>query len=233
MQTLESQSALPPDLMKRIVWRLAPLMVLMYVANQLDRANGGYGAHHEHRTRHNHRAVRVIGKSVFFWAILCEVPSNLCMHRFGARRWMTRILVSWGLLSSLTSFVPDAHWLYVAGPLMVSAVTLASALYLSSPLATVAVLAIGTSACFCSISTFWQMLSHILTDRAAAAGIALITSIGVSSGFLMPYFIGWIRDTTGTFQLAFIAIATAMTIGSALAIALDPERRRVPATGMA
>jgi len=116
---------------------------------------------------------------------------------------------------------------------MLSAITLASALYLSSPLTTVAMLAIGTSACFCSISTFWQLPSRILTDRAAAAGIALITSIGVSSGFMMPYFIGWVRDTTGTFQLAFIAIAVAMTVGSALAIALDPERRRVPSAGMA
>jgi nitrate/nitrite transporter NarK len=74
---------------------------------------------------------------------------------------------------------------------------------------------------------------NILTDRAAAAGIALITSIGVSSGFVMPYFIGWVRDTTGTFQLAFIGIAVAMAIGAALAIALDPERRREPAASMA
>jgi MFS family permease len=56
-----------------------------------------------------------LSASLFFLGyILCEVPSNLCMHRFGARRWMTRILVSWGLLSSLTSFVPNAQWLYVA-----------------------------------------------------------------------------------------------------------------------
>ncbi len=109
---------------------------------------------------------------------------------------------------------------------MLSAVTLASALYLASPLATVAVLAVGTTACFCSISTFWQLPTRILTDRAAAAGIALITSIGVSSGFLMPYFIGWVRDTTGTFRLAFIAIAVAMTIGSALAIVLDRPKQR-------
>jgi nitrate/nitrite transporter NarK len=95
------------------------------------------------------------------------------------------------------------------------------------------VLAIGTSACFCSISTFWQLPRNILTDRAAAAGIALITSIGVSSGFVLPYFIGWVRDTTGTFQLAFIGIAVAMAVGAALAIALDPERRREPAASMA
>jgi cyanate permease len=49
----------------------------------------------------------------------------------------------------------------------------------------------------------------------------------------MPYFIGWVRDVTGGFQLAFIGIAVAMTIGSALAIALDNQRRRVPDGSMA
>ncbi|MDC6132902.1 hypothetical protein PPH41_34740 [Burkholderia gladioli] len=63
--------------------------------------------------------------------------------------------------------------------------------------------------------------------------IALITSIGVSSGFLMPYFIGWVRDTTGTFRLAFIAIAVAMTIGSALAIVLDRPKQRAFEASMA
>jgi len=118
---------------------------------------------------------------------------------------------------------------YVVGPMMVSAVALAVALYLASPVATIVVLAIGTSACFCSISPFWQMPSRILTDRAAAAGIALVTSIGVSSGFLMPWFIGWVRDTTGNFQLAFIAIAIAMVIGSVLALMLGAQQRDMAA----
>ena len=115
MQTVDTQSALPPDLMKRIVWRLAPLMVLMYVANQLDRANVGYAALTMNAELGMSAAQYGLSASLFFLGyILCEVPSNLCMHRFGARRWMTRILVSWGLLSSLTSFVPNAQWLYVA-----------------------------------------------------------------------------------------------------------------------
>jgi fucose permease len=77
------------------------------------------------------------------------------------------------------------------------------------------------------------MPSRILTDRAAATGIALITSIGVSSGFLMPYFIGWVRDTTGTFQYAFVAIAIAMTFAAVLAVALDRNRQPASATGIA
>jgi len=115
MQTPDFKSTLPPQLMKRIVWRLAPLMVLMYVANQLDRANVGYAALTMNAELGLTVAQYGLSASLFFLGyILCEVPSNLCMHRYGARRWMTRILVSWGLLSSLTSFVPNAQWLYVA-----------------------------------------------------------------------------------------------------------------------
>ena len=49
-------------------------------------------------------------------------------------------------------------------------------------------------------------------------GIALITSIGVSSGFLLPYFIGWVKDTTGTFVLAFVGIAATMVLWPLLLI---------------
>ncbi|HVE21394.1 MAG TPA: MFS transporter [Acidocella sp.] len=422
--------AISDPLMKRIAWRLAPLMILIYIANQLDRANVGYAALTMNAELHMSTAQYGLATSLFFLGyILFEVPSNLCMHRYGARLWMTRILISWGALSSLTSFVPSSHWLFVArfflgafeaglfpgmvfyltlwmparnrvwmmslfvtaipltgtlgapvstwlmahadvfgvmgwramlllegvpaillgavvylwlpdgpqaarwlsgddkreiaaalgseqaqaaaatpsdsawkalfngkvwalgvvyfgtnagvigllyflpqvvksfqvafhvkytltqiglitaipfgtsaiamlvwgrlvsrhnmnawhvaGPLLVSAAALACALYLKSPYETIVALAIGTSACFCSITTFWQLPSRILTDRAAAAGIGLITSIGVSSGFLLPYFIGWIKDATGSFALAFIGIAVAMVFASAVVVLLE------------
>jgi MFS family permease len=434
--------AISDRLMKRIAWRLAPLMIVMYVANQLDRANIGYAALTMNAELHMTAAQYGFAASLFFLGyILFEVPSNLCMHRFGARLWMTRILLSWGVLSSLTSFVPDFHWLYiarfclgafeaglfpgmvyyltlwmparnrvwmmslfvtaipltgvlgapvstwlmahanvfgvtgwramllleglpaivlgvaawfwlsddparsrwlsaaekdeiavalaaeqaqatagtastgalralgnpkvwalglvyfgtnagiigllyflpqvvktfehtfgvtysltdiglitaipfgvavvamlvwgrlvsrrhvdarhVAGPLLVCAAALSVALLLQSPYQAIIALSIGTSACFCSITTFWQLPSRILTDRAAAAGIALITSIGVSSGFLLPYFIGWIKDTTGTFVLAFIGIAATMVLASIVVILLDTRWREVGQTRLA
>jgi MFS transporter, ACS family, tartrate transporter len=75
--------------------------------------------------------------------------------------------------------------------------------------------------------------SRILTDRAATAGIALITSIGVSSGFLLPYFIGWVKDATGTFVLAFIGIAVAMVIASVVVIMLEAGRYKVDEANLA
>jgi nitrate/nitrite transporter NarK len=109
----------------------------------------------------------------------------------------------------------------------VCAATLSVALLLKSPYQAIIALSIGASACFCSITTFWQLPSRILTDRAAAAGIALITSIGVSSGFLLPYFIGWVKDTTGTFVLAFVGIAATMVLASIVVMLLETRWREV------
>src|SRR5262245_13678573 len=52
--------------------------------------------------------------SLFFLTYtLCEVPSNLALYRFGARRWIARIMISWGLISAAVAFVSDATGLYV------------------------------------------------------------------------------------------------------------------------
>ena len=89
-------------------------MIVIYIANQLDRANVGYAALTMNAELHMSTAQYGLATSLFFLGyILFEVPSNLCMHRFGARLWMMRILVSWGALSSLTSLVPNSHWLFV------------------------------------------------------------------------------------------------------------------------
>ncbi len=85
MPTPDTTSALPTDLMKRIVWRLAPLMVLMYVANQLDRANVGYAALTMNAELGMTAAQYGLSASLFFLGyILCEIPSNLCMSLWSA-----------------------------------------------------------------------------------------------------------------------------------------------------
>lgn len=115
--------------------------------------------------------------------------------------------------------------IHVAGPLLISAVFLSVALILNSPYQTMIALSIGTSACFCSAATFWQLPARLLTGHAAAVGIALITSVGASAAVVMPYVIGWIKDTTGGFQLAFAAIAATMVISAAIAILLETNAR--------
>ncbi|WP_059411652.1 MFS transporter [Cupriavidus basilensis] len=424
--------AMPPEIARKIAWRLAPLMILMYMANQLDRANIGYAALTMNHELGMTAAQFGLAASLFFLGyVLFEVPSNLCMYRFGARLWMTRIMLTWGVASSLTSLVPNAQWLYVArfclgvfeaglfpgmvyyltlwlptrdrvwmmslfvtaipltgvlgapvstwlmenvtvfglsgwramifleglpsvilgivvyfylpdspakarwfsaseqstiaavlaqeqasaskraghglacviangrvwalgvvyfginagivsllyflpqvvasfektlgvkytipqigmitaipfafavasmlvwgrivkrhritslhiaGPLLVCAAALTVAMWMRSPYGTIAAFAVGTAACFCTMTTFWQLPSRFLAERAAAAGIALITSLGVCAGFVLPYFIGWSKDVSGHFAIAFYGVSALMLVSACVVVALESSR---------
>ncbi|MFF7710542.1 MFS transporter [Pseudomonas sp. NPDC007930] len=424
---------LRPELARKIIWRLAPLLVLMYMFNQLDRANVGYASLTMNQDIGITLAQYGLGTSLFFLGyILFEIPSNLCLHRFGARVWMARIMITWGLISAASCLISNASWLYtarfalgvaeagffpgvvyfltlwlptrdrvwlmslfimaipltgmlgapvstwlmqeaslfgmsgwrsmlllealpatlmgvavlfwlpdspqrcgwlsaaerneieqalaadarrlhnpmetsasrvlrnprvwalglvyfginatiisllyflpqvvkgfeatfnvkysvfqvgqltaipftaaiiamalygqyvrkrnfsvafVAAPMIISAVALASALYLNTPVQTLIAFSVGATGCFCSISTFWQLPPRLLADRAAAAGIALITSIGVASGLFVGWFIGAVKDATGSFNLAMLVIAGFMTLSAILVLYLEGQRR--------
>src|ERR1043166_6837235 len=93
-------------LLARAGWRLIPLMALMYVASFLDRTNISFAALTMNRDLGFSPAAYGFGAGIFFWGyFLFEIPSNLMLEKVGARRWMCRIMVSWGLLSMVTAFV--------------------------------------------------------------------------------------------------------------------------------
>lgn len=423
---------LSPELSRKIIWRLAPLLMLMYVINQLDRANVGYASLTMNQEIGITMAQYGLGTSLFFLGyILFEVPSNLCLHRFGARMWMMRIMVTWGLISAASCLITNSTWLYIARfalgvaeagffpgvvyfltlwlptrdrvwlmslfvmaipitgmlgapistfimqnlslfgmsgwrsmillealpaiimgvvvviylpdspgkakwlttaekdevsealaqereyvtgavnasvtevlrnikvwalglvyfginatiisllyflpqivkgfeasfnikysvfevgqitaipftvsiiamcfygryvrsrpftvafvsiPMVISAISLASALYMSSPIQTMIAFSVGATGCFCSISTFWQLPSRLLSDRGAAAGIALITSVGVASGMFVGWFIGAVKDATGSYNLAMLVVAGFMTLSAILVASLEAQR---------
>ena len=101
--------------LKTIAWRFVPLLTFAYIINYLDRTNisvasltmntdlglnatqYGFGA-----------GVLFIGYTVF------EIPSNLALHRIGARRWIARIMITWGVVSAATAFVNDSISYYIA-----------------------------------------------------------------------------------------------------------------------
>ncbi len=91
--------------LRRTTWRLVPLLVLMYIACYIDRANVGFAALQMNRALGLSAASYGLGAGIFFVAYaLLEVPSNLILTRMGARRWIARIMISWGLISSATLF---------------------------------------------------------------------------------------------------------------------------------
>ncbi|MDB5848406.1 MAG: major facilitator superfamily 1, partial [Rhodoferax sp.] len=85
----------------KAIRRLLPFLLLMYVLAFLDRANIGFAKQAFQLDTGVSNAAYAFGAGIFFigYALL-EVPSNLIMHKVGARAWMCRIMVSWGLVSA-------------------------------------------------------------------------------------------------------------------------------------
>ena len=86
--------------LRKARWRILPLLSMCYLMSYMDRANISFAAESMNRDLHFSPSVYGLGAGLFFISYaLCEVPSNLLLLRFGARRWLARIMFTWGLLS--------------------------------------------------------------------------------------------------------------------------------------
>jgi len=96
-----------------VSWRLLPLLLVCYLVAYLDRVNVGFAKLQMASDLHLSDAVYGLGAGIFFLGyFLFEVPSNLILHRVGARLWIARIMVSWGIISALTMFVTTPAMFY-------------------------------------------------------------------------------------------------------------------------
>src|SRR3954447_16333726 len=87
--------------------RLVPFLVLCYFVAYLDRVNVGFAALAMNHDLGLSQTVFGLGAGIFFIAyFIFEVPSNLLLERFGARKWIARIMLSWGTLSGTMAFIP-------------------------------------------------------------------------------------------------------------------------------
>src|ERR1700755_3313701 len=99
---------------RRISRRLLPFLLLMYILAFLDRANLGFAKNAFLVDTNLSDTVFAFGAGIFFIGYsIFEIPSNLILHRVGARRWMARIMVSWGIVSSLMMFSHNATTFYL------------------------------------------------------------------------------------------------------------------------
>jgi len=97
-----------------VTWRLLPFLFVLYVFNFLDRTNVGIAALQMNRDLRFSATAYGLGAGIFFIGYaLFEVPSNLILARVGARRWIARIMVTWGILASATMFVRTPMQFYV------------------------------------------------------------------------------------------------------------------------
>ena len=92
--------------MRKVYLRLVPFTFALYVICYLDRANIGFAALTMNRDLGLSSYVYGLGAGAFFWGyFLLEVPSNLILEKVGARRWICRIMVTWGIVSGCFAFV--------------------------------------------------------------------------------------------------------------------------------
>ena len=100
--------------MRRVYRRLIPFLFLLLVVNYLDRVNIGFAALRMNGDIGLSASAFGFGASIFFVGYaLFEVPSNIILHRVGARVWIARILISWGLVSGCMAFVEGEKTFYL------------------------------------------------------------------------------------------------------------------------
>ncbi len=98
----------------KVTWRLIPFLLLLYIIAWLDRVNVGFAALQMNEDLGFSAAVYGFGAGVFFVGYaLCEIPSNLILARVGARRWIARIMLTWGVLAIAMMWIKTPTSFYV------------------------------------------------------------------------------------------------------------------------
>ncbi|WP_250527719.1 MFS transporter [Caballeronia sp. GAWG2-1] len=110
-------ASIAPDdadsIFRRVALRFMPLLFVGYVVAYLDRVNVGFAKLQMLNSLHLSEAVYGLGAGLFFVGyFFFEVPSNLLLHRIGARRWIARIMITWAALSMATAWVSTPMQFY-------------------------------------------------------------------------------------------------------------------------
>jgi MFS transporter, ACS family, tartrate transporter len=100
--------------MRKVAFRVVPFVMLLYFVAYIDRVNIGFAALTMNKDIGLSPAVFGFGAGIFFWGyFLFEVPSNLVLEKVGARIWIARVMITWGLISGAMAFVWDSTSFYV------------------------------------------------------------------------------------------------------------------------
>src|SRR5215471_5415060 len=116
MSTIEATRnyALEKSIMRRVTLRIVPFLMVCYFVSFLDRVNLGFAALQMVKDLHLSSTVFGFGGGIFFVSyFFFEVPSNLLLEKFGARRWIARIMITWGILAGGMVLVRGPQSLYI------------------------------------------------------------------------------------------------------------------------
>jgi MFS family permease len=112
--SLESVALDESSVYAKVAWRLIPFLFLCYVAAYLDRVNVGFAKLQMLSDLKFSETVYGLGAGIFFIGyFLFEVPSNIILHKVGARLWIARVMITWALVSAAMMFVKTPTMFYV------------------------------------------------------------------------------------------------------------------------
>jgi ACS family tartrate transporter-like MFS transporter len=115
VHTGQSQSAVGSRTVRKVALRIMPIVGLLYIFNYMDRANIGYAQLGMGKELAIDAATFGAASAIFFLAyVVFEIPSNMIMKKVGARLWLSRIAVSWGIVTVVTGFVASTTHLVIA-----------------------------------------------------------------------------------------------------------------------
>jgi MFS family permease len=161
------------------------------------------------------------------WLLALSYFANVCLLN-GTQFFLPQIVSSFGLSHIQTGFVvaipsalalvtmiwwgrrSDTHrerFGHAAAAMFIGAVTLLAAMQLQDPAIRVALIAVSVAFTLAFTGPFWSIPGTFLSRAAAAGGIAAISSLGVTGGFITPWFVGRSRDLTGDFRAGLSAVA--------------------------
>jgi ACS family tartrate transporter-like MFS transporter len=99
---------------RRISWRIVPFIMLLYFIAYIDRVNIGFASLTMNKDLGLTASMLGLGAGIFFWGyFLFEVPSNVILHKVGARIWIARVMVTWGIISAGMAFVDGPTSFYL------------------------------------------------------------------------------------------------------------------------
>ena len=108
------QTEIEKRTVRRITWRIVPFIMLLYFIAYIDRVNIGFAALTMKQDLGFTASMLGFGAGIFFWGyFMFEVPSNIILHKVGARLWIARVMVTWGLISGGMAFVEGPTSFYV------------------------------------------------------------------------------------------------------------------------
>ena len=166
---------------------------------------------------------------------------------YGIGFWMPQLIKNFGLPNLTVGFLTAIPYLaasvamvacgwnsdrtgerrwHIALPLLIGAAAFAWSAYAHDLLAAMIALSIATACIYAAVASFWSLPTAILSGSAAAAGLALINSIGNLGGFAGPTVVGAAKEATGSFDHALLFLAAALAAGGLLALLLGRQAER-------